>query len=68
MSDPAGGPASTPVIEQIHRHATVRSYRPDPVPREMAKAIVLAGQPVVSLRPIARTCERCWRGKGFGLK
>ncbi len=44
MSYATAGLASTPTIEQIQRHATVRSYRPDPVPREMAEAIVLAGQ------------------------
>lgn len=44
MSYATAGQASTPAIEQIQRHATVRSYRPDPVPREMAEAIVLAGQ------------------------
>ena len=44
MSYATAGLASTPTIEQIHRHATVRSYRPDPVPQEMAEAIVLAGQ------------------------
>ena len=34
----------TPTIEQIHRHASVRSYRPDPVPVEQVEAIVAAGQ------------------------
>ena len=26
---------STPTIEQIHRHYSVRAYKPDPVPREL---------------------------------
>jgi FMN reductase (NADPH) len=37
-------PFSTPTIELIHRHASLRSYRPDPVPPAMVEAIVLAGQ------------------------
>jgi FMN reductase (NADPH) len=40
MSDPF----STPTIELIHRHASLRSYRSDPVPPAMVEAIVLAGQ------------------------
>jgi FMN reductase (NADPH) len=35
---------STPTIEQIHRHVSVRRYRPDPVPRDMVETIVAAGQ------------------------
>lgn len=35
---------STPTIEQIHRHASIRSYKPDPVPAELIEAIVAAGQ------------------------
>jgi FMN reductase (NADPH) len=35
---------STPVITHIHRHASVRSYKPDPIPREWIEAIVRAGQ------------------------
>lgn len=35
---------SNAVIEQIHRHASVRSYKPDPIPREWVEAIVAAGQ------------------------
>lgn len=35
---------STPTIEQIHRHYSVRKYRPDPVPDEMIADIVAAGQ------------------------
>lgn len=34
----------TPTIEQIYRHASVRAYKPDPVPAELVKAIVAAGQ------------------------
>lgn len=32
------------VIELIHRHVSVRRYRPDPLPREMIEAIVRAAQ------------------------
>ena len=35
---------SNPVIDQINRHVSVRSYKPDPVPREWVEAIVGAGQ------------------------
>lgn len=35
---------STPTIEQIHRHASVRDYEPDPVPEDLVEAIVAAGQ------------------------
>jgi len=35
---------TTPTIEQIHKHASVRSYKPDPVPRETIEATVAAGQ------------------------
>lgn len=35
---------TTPTIEQIFRHASVRHYKPDPVPKTMVKAIVSAGQ------------------------
>lgn len=31
-------------IDLIHRHGSVRSYRPDPVPRELIEQIVAAGQ------------------------
>lgn len=34
----------TPVIEQIHRHASVRDYKPNPVDRALVEAIVEAGQ------------------------
>jgi FMN reductase (NADPH) len=34
----------TPTIEQIYRHWSVRSYKPDPVPVEMVETIVAAGQ------------------------
>jgi FMN reductase (NADPH) len=37
-------PLATPTIEQIHRHASVRSYKPDPVPPALVEAIVEAGQ------------------------
>ena len=35
---------NTPTIEQIYRHASVRDYKPDPVPAELVEAIVAAGQ------------------------
>jgi FMN reductase (NADPH) len=34
----------TPTIDQIYRHASVRDYRPDPVPAEVVEVIVAAGQ------------------------
>jgi FMN reductase (NADPH) len=34
----------TPVIELAHRHYSVRSYKPDPVPVEMVEDIVAAAQ------------------------
>ena len=37
-------PVITSTIEQIHKHASVRNYRPDPVPVEQVEAIVAAGQ------------------------
>lgn len=35
---------TTPTIEQIHRHASIRSYKPDPVPGEMVEEIIAASQ------------------------
>ena len=35
---------ASPTIEQIHRHASVRNYRPERVPVEQVEAIVAAGQ------------------------
>ena len=35
---------TTPTIEQIYKHYSVRSYKTDPVPREMVETIVAAGQ------------------------
>jgi FMN reductase (NADPH) len=35
---------STPTIEQIYRHASVRHYKTEPLPREMVEQIVAAGQ------------------------
>ncbi len=32
------------VIDQINHHATVRNYKPDPIPREWIETIVAAGQ------------------------
>ncbi|MFN8439460.1 MAG: NADPH-dependent oxidoreductase [Caldilineaceae bacterium] len=34
----------TSVIEQIHRHASVRQYKPDPISQEWIETIVAAGQ------------------------
>ena len=34
----------TPAIELMHRHGSVRSYKTDPVPRELVDQIVIAGQ------------------------
>lgn len=34
----------TPAIELMHRHGSVRSYKSDPVPRELIDQIVIAGQ------------------------
>lgn len=35
---------STPTMEQIHRHWSVRAYKSDPVPDELVEQIVTAGQ------------------------
>jgi FMN reductase (NADPH) len=35
---------STPTIEQIYRHFTVRSYRPEPIPKDLVETVVAAGQ------------------------
>ena len=35
---------TTPTIELIHRHGSVRDYKPDPVPTETIETIVAAGQ------------------------
>ena len=35
---------STPTLELIFQHASVRRYEPDPVPRQTVEAIVAAGQ------------------------
>jgi FMN reductase (NADPH) len=35
---------STPTIELVHRHGSVRHYKPDPVPTEMVETIVAAAQ------------------------
>jgi nitroreductase len=35
---------STPTIQQIYRHYSVRAYKPDPVPANLVEAIVAAGQ------------------------
>ncbi len=34
----------TPVIDQIYRHASVRKFKPDALPRALIEAIVAAGQ------------------------
>lgn len=35
---------TTPTIEQIHRHYSVRAYKPEPVPTSLVETIVAAGQ------------------------
>lgn len=35
---------TNPTLEVIHRHGSVRAYRPDPLPVEMVEAIVAAAQ------------------------
>jgi FMN reductase (NADPH) len=35
---------TTPTIDQIYAHYSVRRYKPDPVPRETIEAVVAAGQ------------------------
>ncbi|MGD2049950.1 MAG: NADPH-dependent oxidoreductase [Chloroflexota bacterium] len=35
---------STPTIEQIHLHASVRKYKPDPLPKSLVDLIVSSGQ------------------------
>ena len=34
----------TPTIQQINQHASIRKYKPDPIPQEMVESIVAAGQ------------------------
>ena len=35
---------STPTIEQTYRHASVRNYKPDPIPASLVETVVAAGQ------------------------
>jgi nitroreductase len=35
---------TTPTLDQIHAHYSVRRYKPDPVPTETVEAVVAAGQ------------------------
>jgi len=35
---------TTPTLDLIHHHGSVRKYKPDPVPPETVEALVLAGQ------------------------
>jgi nitroreductase len=35
---------TTPTVDQIYRHYSVRQYRPDPIPRDLVETIVAAGQ------------------------
>jgi FMN reductase (NADPH) len=35
---------STPTIDQIYRHYSVRAYKPDPVPPNLVETVVAAGQ------------------------
>src|SRR5512135_1199179 len=41
---PATARPTTPVIECIHQHSSIRNYKPDPLPCEWIEAIVAAGQ------------------------
>lgn len=44
MNQTMAGLPSTPTIDLINRHASVRSYTADPVSKELVEAIVVAGQ------------------------
>lgn len=35
---------STPTLDLIHRHGSVRKYKPDPIPAEIIETLALAGQ------------------------
>ncbi len=35
---------TNPTLDLIHKHGSVRSYKPDPVPQELIESIVIAGQ------------------------
>lgn len=35
---------SNPTLELIHRHGSVRHYRPDPLPRELVESVIAAAQ------------------------
>lgn len=35
---------NTPTIDLLHKHASIRAYKPDPVPRSLVETIVAAGQ------------------------
>jgi FMN reductase (NADPH) len=35
---------TNPILDLIHKHASIRHYKPDPVPDEMIESIVTAGQ------------------------
>lgn len=35
---------TTPTIELMHQHGSVRNYKPDPVPEELIQQIIVAGQ------------------------
>ncbi len=37
-------PISNSILDHLHSHASVRSYKPDPIPREWIETIVAAGQ------------------------
>lgn len=44
MNDATADLYDNPTIALIHRHGSVRSYKPDPVPCAMVEAVVAAGQ------------------------
>jgi nitroreductase len=37
-------PMGNPTLDLIHRHASIRHYKPDPVPASTIEAVVAAGQ------------------------
>jgi len=53
---------STPTIEQIQRHWSVRAYKPDPVPDELVEQIVAAGSSTAPRSPRAGTKHLIERG------
>jgi FMN reductase (NADPH) len=44
MDQLQGSTMTTPVIEQIYRHVSVRTFKPEPVPTDLVETIVAAAQ------------------------